>query len=162
MTSYWICNGLCLIKTCIATKMKVWSVEYDAHEHIIYWVRNPLATAWRGMPYFRSQHHSEHFIIKYIDVRCHGFDSAVWCSTMIYFFLKAGTSKWAEILFYTSVLYRVKVKMAQHKLSNHIDGTALKYCVFEIATFQFRGLQLHSQTWKWIELLYSSCIHYIA
>ncbi len=92
---------------------------------------------------------------EYTDVHCQHFDSTLWRRAMI-FFLKQGTSEWAETLFYISVLCGLKAKMAQHKLSSHIDRMALKYCVFETATFHFREQQLHRQTWKSLELHYSS------
>ena len=69
---------------------------------IMIWMRNPVGIAWGLMPHFCPLHRSEAFILKYIDVRCQRFDSAVWCSALffffLFFFLEAGTSKWAEIL----------------------------------------------------------------
>lgn len=67
------------------------------------------------MPNFCSLHCSKAFILKYIDVSCQHFVCLVWCSWMLFFCLKAGTSQWVKTFFYTSVLRRLKAKMAHHK-----------------------------------------------
>lgn len=149
-------DGLQLIKPVLSLKRRT---ERDAAKQTCLISRAEreiiLANACHLTAHFCSLHHSQPFILKHIDVRCQRFDSEVWCTFFSPSFLKAASSKWAEIFFYKSVPRRLKAKMAQHKLSGLIDWIALKYRVFETATFQYRAQQLHSQTWHWMELHYS-------
>lgn len=95
-----------------------------------------LASACHLMPHFCSFHHGEAFILEDVDVRCQQFDGGVWCSEMLslplILFLKAEASKWAEILFYTSVPPRWGAESE--------DGTTQVVKPYRLNAFEMRRL----------------------
>lgn len=124
-----------------------------------------LANACHLMPHFCSFHHGEAFILEYVDVRCQQFDGGVWCSEMLslplFLFLKAEASKWAEILFYTSVPPRWGAESE--------DGTTRVVKPYRLNAFEMRCLwncnvsirrmAITQSTWRRAELHYSArCI----
>lgn len=78
----------------------------------------------------------EAFILEYVDVRCQQFDGGVWCSEMLslplFLFLKAEASKWAQILFYTSVPPR--------RGAESEDGTTQVVKPYRLNAFEMRRL----------------------